>query len=159
LKCRFELSSFDLMHDTFLPTCDVDFTMPLATMSNMVVRSVSVEQHEDSDRVEKFVRYVAKFQYKVEIDYVQCADLDVDAILDQTNLNPELALNNVPDQHKPMFEGGQVSEPHEGYRIDFSDAEVGHFDRKRDSSSEDEEEERKKGRMPIIQIDMKGYGY
>ncbi|KHJ79387.1 adaptor complexe medium subunit family protein [Oesophagostomum dentatum] len=78
LRCRFELSSFDLMPDAFLPRCEVDFTMPLATVSNTVVRSVSVEQHEDSDRVEKFVRYVAKCQYKVEIDYVQCADLEVD---------------------------------------------------------------------------------
>jgi len=30
-----------------------------------VVRSVSLEQHEDPDRVEKFVRYVARCQYKV----------------------------------------------------------------------------------------------
>lgn len=64
LTCRFELSSFDLMPETFIPVCDVDFTMPLATISNTVVRSVSVEQHEDSDRVEKFVRYVAKCTYK-----------------------------------------------------------------------------------------------
>lgn len=53
------------MPDAFLPRCEVEFTMPLATVSNTVVRSVSVEQHEDSDRVEKFVRYVAKCQYKV----------------------------------------------------------------------------------------------
>lgn len=39
--------------------------MPLAMISNTVVRSASVEQHEDSDRVEKFVRYVAKCNYKV----------------------------------------------------------------------------------------------
>lgn len=39
--------------------------MPLATISNTVVRSISVEQHEDPDRVEKFVRYVAKSHYKV----------------------------------------------------------------------------------------------
>ena len=65
LKCRFDLSSFDLMPESFLPNCEVEFTMPLATISNTVVRSISVEQHEDSDRVEKFVRYVAKCQYKV----------------------------------------------------------------------------------------------
>ena len=41
------------MPETFLPSSDVEFTMPLATISNTVVRSVSVEQHEDSDRVEK----------------------------------------------------------------------------------------------------------
>lgn len=65
LKCRFNLSSYDLMPEEFRPTCDVEFTMPLATVSNTVVRSVSVEQHEDSDRVEKFVRYVAKCHYDV----------------------------------------------------------------------------------------------
>ncbi len=53
------------MPETFLPTCDVEFTTPLATVSNTVVRSVSIEQHEDPDRVEKYVRYVAKCQYKV----------------------------------------------------------------------------------------------
>lgn len=44
------------MPENFLPTCVVEFTMPLATISNTVVRSISIEQHEDSDRVEKFVR-------------------------------------------------------------------------------------------------------
>lgn len=53
------------MPEGFLPSCGVEFTMPLATISNTVVRSVSVEQHEDSDRVEKFVRYVAKCHYDV----------------------------------------------------------------------------------------------
>ncbi|XGW01653.1 hypothetical protein V3C99_014068 [Haemonchus contortus] len=101
LRCRFELSSFDLMPEAFLPRCDVDFTMPLATVSNTVVRSVSVEQHEDSDRVEKFVRYVAKCQYKVEIDYVQCADLEVDT-LDPTT-NPDEVMNTVPELHQPAF--------------------------------------------------------
>ena len=78
LKCRFELSSFDLMPETFLPQIEVDFTMPLATVSNTVVRSVSVEQHEDSDRVEKFVRYVAKCQYKVGLHTIvgaQCLEV------------------------------------------------------------------------------------
>ena len=65
LKCRFELSSFDLMPDEFLPTCDVEFTMPMATVSHTVVRPVSIDSHEDPDRVEKFVRYVAKYNYKV----------------------------------------------------------------------------------------------
>ncbi|ETN71694.1 adaptor complexe medium subunit family protein, partial [Necator americanus] len=118
LRCRFELSSFDLMPDAFLPRCEVDFTMPLATVSNTVVRSVSVEQHEDSDRVEKFVRYVAKCQYKVvkhvqvEIDYVQCADLEVDT-MDPTT-NPEVAMATVPELHQPAFKPTEIAELHEG---------------------------------------------
>lgn len=38
--------------------------MPLALISNTVIRSIGVEQHEDSDRVEKYVRYVAKCHYR-----------------------------------------------------------------------------------------------
>jgi hypothetical protein len=63
-RCRFELSSFDLMPETFVPQSDVEFTMPLAIISSTVIRSIAVEQHEDSERVEKFVRYVAKCHYK-----------------------------------------------------------------------------------------------
>ncbi|TKR57517.1 hypothetical protein L596_030770 [Steinernema carpocapsae] len=160
LLCRFELSSFDLMPETFLPTCDVEFTMPLATISNTVVRSVGVEQHEDSDRVEKFVRYVAKCQYKFEIDYVQCTELDADPISDMSVTNPaeaQMADSTVPITHQPAFEPEKVSENHEGYRIDFSKEEMGEG-RTADSSS-DEDDEPKKNKMPIIQIDMKGYGY
>ncbi|VDO21728.1 unnamed protein product [Haemonchus placei] len=152
LRCRFELSSFDLMPEAFLPRCDVDFTMPLATVSNTVVRSVSVEQHEDSDRVEKFVRYVAKCQYKVEIDYVQCADLEVDT-LDPTT-NPDEVMNTVPELHQPAFQPAEVEQL---YRIEFTDAEVGRTQQGDDSSSDDDDD--KGHKMPIIQIDMKNYGY
>ncbi|CAI2353142.1 unnamed protein product [Caenorhabditis sp. 36 PRJEB53466] len=155
LKCRFELSSFDLMPEEFLPRCDVDFTMPLATVSNTVVRSVSVEQHEDSDRVEKFVRYVAKYQYKVEIDYVQCADLDLD--MADPSVNPEAAAAPVPELHQPTFNPAtQTADAQQGYRIDFNEAEMGGANRRDDSSSDDEPDSHK---MPIIQIDMKNYGY
>ncbi|KAL3985233.1 Adaptor complexes medium subunit family protein [Acanthocheilonema viteae] len=160
LRCRFELSSFDLMPETFTPTCDVEFTMPLAMISNTVVRSVSVEQHEDSDRVEKFVRYVAKCTYKVEIDYVQCSDLDMDAIFDPTVVDPTANQENIPESHKAMFNPDEVKELHGGYRIDFSDAEIGakKHNGGEDSSSDDEEEENRRA-MPMIQIDPKGYGY
>lgn len=39
--------------------------MPIATVSHTVVRSVSIEQHEDPDAVEKWVRYVAKYHHQV----------------------------------------------------------------------------------------------
>uniref|UniRef100_A0A0R3RHW6 Tudor domain-containing protein n=1 Tax=Elaeophora elaphi TaxID=1147741 RepID=A0A0R3RHW6_9BILA len=158
LRCRFELSSFDLMPETFTPTCDVEFTMPLAMVSNTVVRSVSVEQHEDSDRVEKFVRYVAKCTYKVEIDYVQCSDLDMDAIFDPTVANPTANQESTPEPHKAMFNPDEVKELHGGYRIDFSDAEIGAKRHSGADSSSDEEEDDRRA-MPMIQIDQKGYGY
>ncbi|CAJ0957090.1 unnamed protein product, partial [Mesorhabditis belari] len=152
LKCRFELSSFDLMPETFLPNVEVDFTMPLATVSNTVVRSVSVEQHEDSDRVEKFVRYVAKCKYRVEIDYVQCADLDVDPTL-QVAAGLEDSVQ-VPEMHRPAIHPNDVAGMHEGYRIDLPEHQ---FNAKRDDSSSDEEETKQK--FPTIQIDMSNYGY
>ncbi|VDN08040.1 unnamed protein product [Thelazia callipaeda] len=159
LRCCFELSSFDLMPETFTPTCDVEFTMPLAMISNTVVRSVSVEQHEDSDRVEKFVRYVAKCTYKVEIDYVQCSDLNVNTILDPTVVDPESLLETVPEPHEAMFDPKHVTEMHGGYRIDFSDAEIGaNRPQDSDSSSDDDENDSKK-MLPMIQIDSKEYGY
>ncbi|CAB3398493.1 unnamed protein product [Caenorhabditis bovis] len=154
LKCRFELSSFDLMPEEFLPRCEVEFTMPLATVSNTVVRSVSVEQHEDSDRVEKFVRYVAKYNYKVEIDYIQCANLDLD--LNDPSVNAEVAAAPVPELHQPAFQPGQNEEIQQGYRIDFNETELGGANRRDDSSSDEEPDSHK---MPIIQIDMKNYGY
>ncbi|VDK87719.1 unnamed protein product [Litomosoides sigmodontis] len=165
LRCRFELSSFDLMPETFTPTCDVEFTMPLAMVSNTVVRSVSVEQHEDSDRVEKFVRYVAKCTYKVEIDYVQCSDLDMEAeaMFDPTAApNPTDNQESVAEQrHKAMFDPDEVKQLHGGYRIDFSDAEIGakKQDNVGSSSEEEEEEKNRRPAMPIIQIDPKNYEY
>ncbi|KJH42378.1 adaptor complexe medium subunit family protein [Dictyocaulus viviparus] len=112
LRCRFELSSFDMMPETFFPCCEVDFTMPLATVSNTVVRSVSIEQHEDSNRVEKFVRYVAKCQYKVEIDYVQCADFEVDTM--NPSVDPDVVMNTVPEMHQPVFQPSHVEPIYEG---------------------------------------------
>ncbi|MCP9259749.1 Protein stoned-B [Dirofilaria immitis] len=159
LRCHFELSSFDLMPETFTPTCDVEFTMPLAMISNTVVRSVSVEQHEDSDRVEKFVRYVAKCTYKVEIDYVQCSDLDIDAIYDLTITNPAVNLENIPEPHKAMFNPDEVKELHGGYRIDFSDAEIGAKRISSDADSSNDEEEDRRRAIPIVQIDPKRYNY
>uniref|UniRef100_A0A0N5AIT8 MHD domain-containing protein n=1 Tax=Syphacia muris TaxID=451379 RepID=A0A0N5AIT8_9BILA len=156
LTCRFELSSFDLMPETFMQTCDVEFTMPLAVISNAVVRSVSVEQHEDSDRVEKFVRYVAKCNYKVEVDYVQCSTLDVDAIVDPTNVNPEASHEVIPELHKPAFNPDENKDNYAGYRIDLPDEHIDVRQKTEDSSSEDGESENK---TPMIQIDMKGYGY
>ncbi|KAE9415829.1 hypothetical protein Angca_002572 [Angiostrongylus cantonensis] len=154
LRCRFELSSFDMMPDAFFPRCEVEFTMPLATVSNTVVRSVSVEQHEDSSRVEKFVRYVAKCQYKVEIDYIQCADFEVDTL--NPVVNPDVLMNTVAEMHQPAFQPAEVEQVHEGYRIEFNESEKQKA-QGQDSSSDDDTDNGHK--MPIIQIDTKNYGY
>ncbi|KAI6237690.1 putative stoned B-like protein [Aphelenchoides besseyi] len=106
LKCRFQLSSFDLLPENFEPECEIEFTMPLATISNTVVRSVSVEQHEDSDRVEKFVRYVAKCHYDLDIEYLQVSNLD-----NENDLGVELK------KHQTAFNPEEISAQHDGYKI------------------------------------------
>jgi hypothetical protein len=53
------------MPDEFLQICNVYYTMPMATASHTVVRSVSIEQHEDPERVERYVRYVTKLDQEV----------------------------------------------------------------------------------------------
>ncbi|GMR57498.1 hypothetical protein PMAYCL1PPCAC_27693, partial [Pristionchus mayeri] len=154
LKCRFELSSFDLMPDEFLPNAEVDFTMPLATISNTVVRSISVEQHEDPDRVEKFVRYVAKSHYKLEIDYVQCMDLDAETSLAS---KPNMEDFTMPELHQPAMNPGEIGAMHESYRISLP--EEARFERREKDSSSDEEEEKDTRKMPMVKIDMSNYGY
>ncbi|KAI1719136.1 adaptor complexes medium subunit family domain-containing protein [Ditylenchus destructor] len=181
LKCRFELSSFDLMPEAFLPQSELEFTMPLATISNTVVRSVSVEQHEDSDRVEKFVRYVAKCHYTVDVDYVQCHDLDdvePNAAVIPSAENDELSQ----PKHVAAFNPETVQQQHEGYRIDLPENDGFGFKNYGgengggavgsgldmsgnggigavggdESSSDDEDVSHK---VPMVEINMQGYGY
>ncbi|CDW56546.1 protein UNC 41, b [Trichuris trichiura] len=163
-KCRFELTSFDMMPEAFIPTCEVEFTMPIATVSNTVIRSVAVDQHEDPEHVEKWVRYLSKYSYTVEIDYVQTSELQIDAITDPTIVNPEATLEKEVTVHKPEIDTNVAKELHEGYRINFSPAEQGRKDsitteENRSSSSDDEESKNEKSHFPLVQINMAGYGY
>ncbi|KAG1682965.1 Protein stoned-B [Nymphon striatum] len=64
--CRLELTSFDQLPDTFEKYCDVEYVMPASTVSHTTVRSISVSNQNPP---EKFVKYVARYQYKVEIDH------------------------------------------------------------------------------------------
>lgn len=52
--------------------------------------------------------------FPVEIDYVQCPDLDMNAIIDPTVVNPEAAQETIPEPHKPMFNPDEVKQMHEG---------------------------------------------
>uniref|UniRef100_A0A0N4ZP88 SH3 domain-containing protein n=1 Tax=Parastrongyloides trichosuri TaxID=131310 RepID=A0A0N4ZP88_PARTI len=133
LTCRFELSSFDLMPEAFMPDVEVEFTMPLSTVSSTVVRSIGVEGHEDSDRVEKFVRYVSKYNYKFEIDYFHCDSLQCERAYETVAMIPnvEEKINEEVDEYEKKFENNDGT------------------------SSESEEEEKKV--VPMIQINMKGY--
>jgi hypothetical protein len=95
------------------------------------VRSISIEQHEDPERVERYVRYCAKYEQEVwravvggnmlsatcnqvEIDYLQVATLDVDAIMSHKVVEPEASLNIVKEKHKPEMDVQAVQDMHDG---------------------------------------------
>ncbi|CAG0887705.1 unnamed protein product [Cyprideis torosa] len=66
---RLTLTSFDQMPESFDKYVHVEFTMPATTVSHCVIRSVSIPGSDPPP--EKFVRYVAKHEYKVEIEFTK----------------------------------------------------------------------------------------
>ncbi|KRZ09781.1 putative stoned B-like protein [Trichinella zimbabwensis] len=155
LRCCFQLTSFDMIPEAFLPTCDVEFTMPIATVSNTVVRSVAVDQHEDPEHIEKWVRYLSKYTYTVDIDYVETTELDMDAVVDPTVVEPEKSLQKAPAAHKPDIDADVAKEVHEGYRINFTPEEMGLSKQSSgavadDESSSDDEPKSQKDHFPLI---------
>ncbi|GIX90904.1 protein stoned-B [Caerostris extrusa] len=68
---RTELTSFDQIPDSFEQYVDVEFTMPATYVSHTTVRSVSVTNPVPP---EKYVRYISKHEYKVEIDFKNSSD-------------------------------------------------------------------------------------
>ncbi|KAF8790261.1 Protein stoned-B like protein [Argiope bruennichi] len=68
---RTELTSFDQIPESFEQFVDVEFTMPATYVSHTTVRSVSVTNPVPP---EKYVRYISKHEYKVEIDFKNSSD-------------------------------------------------------------------------------------
>jgi hypothetical protein len=60
-----DLGQHDEIPDTFEEWANVEFNMPATTVSKTQVRSISIE---NPDPPEKWVRYIAKYQYRVQID-------------------------------------------------------------------------------------------
>ncbi|XP_061172564.1 uncharacterized protein LOC133181930 [Saccostrea echinata] len=65
-KLTLEFGAHDEMPDSFEQFTTVDFTMPSCTVSKSQVRSISVENPTPP---EKWVKYLAKYHYKIEIDH------------------------------------------------------------------------------------------
>ena len=59
---RLPLGSFDRIPESFYDYVHVEFTMPSTTVSHTTLRSISVNCENPP---EKFVRYVAKYEYKI----------------------------------------------------------------------------------------------
>ena len=64
---RLAMGQHDDVPESLEQWADCSFTMPASTVSKAQVRSISVE---NSTPPEKWVRYIAKYNYRVEIDNV-----------------------------------------------------------------------------------------
>ncbi|XP_055626165.1 protein stoned-B-like [Toxorhynchites rutilus septentrionalis] len=90
LVCRMALTSFDQIPEQLAPYAYVEFTMPATQASHTTVRSISVQDSESDEPPEKYVRYLARHEYRVGIEHTT-----------SESLNPYLAATTVS---KPIQE-------------------------------------------------------
>lgn len=64
LVCRMALTSYDQIPAELAPYAFVEFTMPATTVSHTTVRSVSVQDSDSDEPPEKYVRYLARHEYR-----------------------------------------------------------------------------------------------
>lgn len=65
MSVRLPLSSFDRIPESFYDYVHVEFHMPSTTVSHTTLRSISVNTENPP---EKFVRYNAKYEYKIGLN-------------------------------------------------------------------------------------------
>lgn len=58
------LTSYDQIPEKLAEHCFVEFTMPATQVSHTTVRSVSVQDSDSDDPPEKYVRYLARHEYR-----------------------------------------------------------------------------------------------
>ena len=68
--CKLQLTSYDQMPETFDKHFYVEFTQPGTTVSNTVLRSVSISGGS-GEPPEKAVKYIARHEYKLEIEFTE----------------------------------------------------------------------------------------
>ncbi|XP_050084569.1 protein stoned-B [Anopheles aquasalis] len=93
LVCRMALTSFDQIPDQLAPYAYIEFTMPATQASHTTVRSVSVQDSESDEPPEKYVRYLARHEYRVGIEHTT-----------GESMNPYLAATTVAKQPPPIQE-------------------------------------------------------
>lgn len=64
LVCRMALTSYDQIPEKLAEWCYVEFNMPATQASHTTVRSVSLQNHDSDEPPEKYVRYLARHEYK-----------------------------------------------------------------------------------------------
>lgn len=68
--CKLQLTSYDQIPENFEKNYYVEFTQPATTVSHTVLRSVSI-LGGSGEPPEKFAKYVARHEYKLEIDFAE----------------------------------------------------------------------------------------
>lgn len=64
MVCRLALTSYDQMPEHLAEYCFVEFTMPATQASHTTVRSVSLQNSDSDEPPEKYVRYLARHEYR-----------------------------------------------------------------------------------------------
>lgn len=64
--CRMGLTSYDQIPEKLADYCYVEFTMPATQVSHTTVRSVSLSNGARDEPPEKYVRYLARHEYRYE---------------------------------------------------------------------------------------------
>ncbi|KAL9696302.1 hypothetical protein quinque_015587 [Culex quinquefasciatus] len=100
LVCRMALTSFDQIPEQLAPYAYVEFTMPATQASHTTVRSISVQESESDDPPEKYVRYLARHEYRVGIEHTT-----------NESVNPYLAATTVKREQPIQEEQPMATTP------------------------------------------------
>ncbi|CAG9823028.1 unnamed protein product [Phaedon cochleariae] len=71
MVCRIALTSYDQMPEKLAEYCYVEFTMPATQVSHTTCRSVSLQNSDSDEPPEKYVRYLARHEYRVGIEHTE----------------------------------------------------------------------------------------
>ncbi|XP_050430401.1 LOW QUALITY PROTEIN: protein stoned-B-like [Adelges cooleyi] len=93
LVCRMTLTSFDQVPEQLDKYCYVEFTMPTSQVSHTTVRSVSIVNSEKDSPPEKYLRLMARHEYRVEIEHIH----------GEVEENPYMAATAVPRTPQPTI--------------------------------------------------------
>ncbi|CAG9762427.1 unnamed protein product [Ceutorhynchus assimilis] len=71
MVCKIALTSYDQMPEKLAEYCFVEFTMPATQVSHTTARSVSLQNSDSDEPPEKYVRYLARHEYRVGIEHTE----------------------------------------------------------------------------------------
>ncbi|KAJ8922866.1 hypothetical protein NQ315_007901 [Exocentrus adspersus] len=93
MVCRIALTSYDQMPEKLAEYCYVEFTMPATQVSHTTCRSVSLQNSDSDEPPEKYVRYLARHEYRVGIEHTE-----------GESPNPYAAATFISKQPEPVAE-------------------------------------------------------